>query len=169
VPQTFNVGARSLFVTATAWLFILLGALASVLALVQGASVISLLQSVQWPWLAKVLPWTMHAGVALSLSLLACAVGLLLRVEWARRLFIGLMILAFTVNLVGLGLQQVLLQALVDNTLSHTALPPQAADVVGGFVTATRTLAVAMTLGVCGALLWVIRRLMSASVRQEFA
>ena len=169
MPQTFNVGARSLFVTATAWLFILLGALASVLALVQGASVTSLLQSVQWPWLAKVLPWAMHGGVALSASLLACAIGLLLRVERARRLFIGLMVLAFAVNLVGLGLQQALFQALVDTTLTHASLPPQAADVVGGFVTATRTLAVAMTLGVCGALLWVIRRLMSPAVRQEFA
>lgn len=169
MPQTFNVGARSLFVTTTAWLFILLGALASVFALVQGASVMSLLPSVHVPWLARVLPWGVHLGVALSLSLLACAVGLLLRVEWARRLFIGLMVLAFAVNLVGLGIQQVMLQALVDSTLNQASLPPHAAGVVGGFVTATRTMAVAMTLGVCAGLLWVIRRLMSPAVRQEFA
>jgi len=169
VPQTFNVGARSLFVTATAWLFILLGALASVFALVQGASVTSLMDSVRAPWLLRALPWAMHVGVALSLSLLACAIGLLLRLEWARRLFIGLMVLAFAVNLVGLGVQQVLLQALVDSTLGQASLPPGAAGVVGGFVTATRTMAVAMTLAVCFGLLWVIRRLMSPAVRQEFA
>ena len=67
MPQTFNVGARSLFVTATAWLFILLGALASVCALVQGASVTSLMETVRAPWLLRVLPWAVHVGVALSL------------------------------------------------------------------------------------------------------
>ena len=43
MPQTFNVGARSLFVTAVAWLFIVLAALASASALVQNAMVASLL------------------------------------------------------------------------------------------------------------------------------
>jgi hypothetical protein len=41
--------------------------------------------------------------------------------------------------------------------------------VFGGFVTAARVMAVLMTLGACLALLWIIRRLMSPTVRQEFA
>ena len=35
MPQTFNVGSRSLFVSITAWVFIVLGAAASTLALIQ--------------------------------------------------------------------------------------------------------------------------------------
>lgn len=169
MPTTIPVGARSLFVTATGWLFILLGALASLFALVQKASVVSLLQGTATPWLAPYAPWVVHAGVVLSLALLGCAVGLLLRLNWARRLFIGLIALALVANLAGLGLQQVLLQSVVDHSLNAAALPPQTADVVGSFVTATRAMAVALTLTASGVLLWVIRRLMSPAVRQEFA
>ena len=39
MPQTYNVGARSVFVTATAWVFILLGMFASESAPVQNAAV----------------------------------------------------------------------------------------------------------------------------------
>ena len=39
MPQTFNVGSRSAFVTLTAWLFIVVASLASASALVQNAQV----------------------------------------------------------------------------------------------------------------------------------
>jgi hypothetical protein len=100
MPQTFNVGSRSLFVTAVAWVFIVLGALASLSALVQNATVASmapgtpvLAGSQPLPWLTGLLmgylPWVVGAGLAVSLATLVCAIGLLLRVEWARRIFIG--------------------------------------------------------------------------------
>jgi hypothetical protein len=60
-------------------------------------------------------------------------------------------------------------QSLVDATLHGTALPAQAAGVFGGFVTAARMMALAMTLTACGLLGWIIRRLTSPTVRQEFA
>ena len=43
MPQTFNVGSRSLFVTTVAWVFIALALLASASAVVQNATVASLL------------------------------------------------------------------------------------------------------------------------------
>ena len=43
MPQTFNVGARSIFVTATAWVFIVLAGLTSLSALVQNAAMASLM------------------------------------------------------------------------------------------------------------------------------
>jgi hypothetical protein len=169
VPHTIPVGARSLFVTFTGWLFLLLGAAASVFALLQNAAVDSLLVAAPVPWVVEALPVAMRAALVLSLALFACSIGLLRRQDWARRLFIVLMGLTLAVNLAGLGLQHVLLQALVDRTLVGAPMPAQAAEVLGGFVTATRTLAVLMTLAMCGALLSVIRRLMSAAVRHEFA
>ena len=41
MPQTFNVGSRSVFVTLTAWVFIALSGLASVSALLQNATLAS--------------------------------------------------------------------------------------------------------------------------------
>lgn len=180
MPQTFNVGARSLFVTLTAWVFIVLAALASATALVQNAMVASLLpgwqlSGVQQPLplltglLIAYLPWFVGAGLVLSLATLASAIGLLLRLEWARRVFIALLVLAIVANLLGLWFQHEVVQSVVDTTLRRSPLPQQALGVFGGFVTAARLMAVAMTLAACGMLVWIIGRLMSASVRQEFA
>lgn len=180
MPQTYSVGARSLFVTATAWVFIVLAALASVSALVQNAAVASLMPGWQLashhaplPLLTGLLigylPWVVGTGLVMSLATLASAIGLLLRLDWARRTFIGLLIVAIAANLMGLWLQQEVVQSVVSNTLSSVAIPQQAMGVFGGFVTAARVMAVLMTLAGCGLLGWIIRRLMSAGVRQEFA
>jgi hypothetical protein len=180
MPQTYTVGARSLFVTTTAWLFIVLAALASVAALVQNAGVASLMPSLQvstgqaqLPLLTGLLlgylPWVVGAGFAMSLGTLASSIGLLMRLDWARRSVIGLLAFAIVVNLLGLWLQQEVMQSVVSSTLRSVAIPPQALGVFGGFVTAARVLAVLMSLAGCGVLVWIIRRLMSAGVRQEFA
>jgi len=180
MPQTYNVGARSLFVTATAWVFIILAALASVSALVQNAAVASLMPGLQLAsernplplftgLLIGYLPWVVGTGLVMSLATLASAIGLLLRLDWARRTFIGLLVIAIVANLLGLWLQQEVVQSLVNNTLRSVAIPQQAMGVFGGFVTAARVMAVLMTLAGCLLLGWIIRRLMSAGVRQEFA
>jgi len=180
MTQTFNVGSKSLFVTATAWVFIVLAAMASLSALLQNAAVASFLPGLTivgnvqpLPLLTGLLmgylPWVVGAGLLMSLATLACAVGLLLRLEWARRLFIGLLVLAIVANVGGLWLQHEVMQSLVHSTLQSSPLPPLAADVFGGFVTAARVGAVLVTLGACAVLVWIIRRLMSPAVRQEFA
>lgn len=180
MPQTFTVGSRSLFVTLTAWVFIVLAALTSASALVQNAAVASLMPGLQLaternplPLLTGLLmgylPWVVGAGVVISLATLASAIGLLMRLDWARRTFIGLLVVAIMANLLGLWLQQEVVQSVVSNTLSSVAIPAKALGVFGGFVTAARVMAVLMTLVACGLLGWIIRRLMSAGVRQEFA
>lgn len=177
MPQTLNVGARSRFVTITAWVFIVIAALACLSALVRNASAGSVLADLQaagpLPMLTGLLvgylPWVVGAGLVISLATLGAAVGLLLRLNWARRAFIGLLVVAILANLAGLWLQQEVLQSLVATTLSRAPLPPQAADVFGGFVTASRVMGSLATLLGCGVLAWIIRRLMSPTIRQEFA
>ncbi len=177
MPQTFNVGARSLFVTITAWFFIFVAAFATVSAVVQNAAAGSVLAALPAPQglplvtrlLMGYLPWVMGAGLVLSLATLAAAIGLLLRLDWARRAFIGLLVVAIVANLAGLWLQQEVVQSLVSSTLSRAPLPPQTVDVFGGFVTASRVMGALVTLGACALLGWIIRRLMSPSIRQEFA
>jgi hypothetical protein len=92
-----------------------------------------------------------------------------MRQEWARRTFIGLLAVAIIANLAGLWLQHELVRSLVHGTLQATALPPQAAGVFGGLADATQIMAMLVTLVGCALLGWVIRRLMSDAVRQEFA
>jgi hypothetical protein len=180
MPQTYNVGARSLFVTATAWVFIALAALTSASALVQNASVASLMPGWQAAdahhplplltgWLLTYLPWVVGTGLAVSMATLASAIGLLLRLDWARRVFIALLAVAIVANLLGLWLQHEVVQAVVDRTLGSVSIPAGVLHVFGGFVAAARVMAVLVTLGACLLLGWIIRRLMSATVRQEFA
>jgi len=178
MPQTFNVGARSLFVTVTAWIAILLSALVSVSAVVQNAlvaSVVPLPAAANLPALPLLthlllgyLPWVVGTGLLMSLAMLASAIGLLLRLDWARRVFIGVLLVVIGANLLGLWLQHEVVQSVVSSTLSGAPLPPQAAGVFGGFVTAARVMAVVVTLGACAVFWWVIHRLRSPSVRQEF-
>lgn len=178
MAQTFNVGSRSLFVTTTAWIFIVLSALGSVFAVLQNAAVASLMPGgpaaqAHLPLLTGLLfgylPWVAGTAFMLSVATLASAIGLLLRLEWARRSFIGLLVLAIVMNLLGLWLQHEVVQSVVDQTLAHTTIPAQALGVFGGFVTAARVMALMFTLFACALLAWIIRRLNSASVRQEFA
>jgi hypothetical protein len=180
MTQTFNVGSKSLFVTVTAWVFIVLAALASVSALLQNAAMASFLPGLTvvgnvqpLPLLTGLLmgylPWLVGAGLVVSLATLACAIGLLVRLEWARRIFIALLVLAIAANVGGLWLQQEVMQSLVSSALKSSPLPPLVADVFGGFVTAARVMAVLVTVGACLLLVWIIRRLMSPAVRQEFA
>ena len=180
MPQTFNVGSRSLFVTLTAWVFFALGAMASISALLQNATLASWLPGLQGlgaaqplPWLTGLLigylPWVMGAGLAVSLATMASALGLVMRLEWARCCFIALLGLAIAANLLGLWLQHEVVQSVVEATLARSPLPAAAAHVFGGFVAASQLMAVVMSLAACALLAWIMRRLMSASVRQEFA
>lgn len=177
MPQTYNVGARSLFVTITAWVFIVVATMACVSAVVQNAVAGSMLASlpgtqplpVLTSLLIGYLPWVMGAGLAVSLATLAAAIGLLMRLDRARQVFIGLLVVAIVANLAGLWLQQEVVQSLVSSTLSRSPLPPQAADVFGGFVAASRLMGGLVTLAGCGLLGWIIHRLMSPMVKQEFA
>jgi hypothetical protein len=180
MTQTYSVGSRSLFVTTTAWVFIVLAALASVFALVQNAAVTSMLAGLNGGeklrslptvigWLVGYLPWVVGVSLVVSLATLGSAVGLLLRLDWARRVFIAMLLLAIAANLAGMWLQHEVVQAVVQSTLTSTPIPQQAMGVFGGFVTAARVMAIVMTLCSCAVLAWIVRRLMSPGVRQEFA
>lgn len=180
MTQTFNVGHRSLFVTVTAWVFAALGLLATASALVQTAMVNSMpgqlaLAGTPWPqpgltgWLLGYLPWLVGLALVSSLATVAAAVGLLRRLEWARRVFIALLTAAIAVNLCGLWLQQEVVLSLVQVSLSQAPLSPLMGYVFGGFVVAARALAVLVTLAGCGVLAWIAWRLTLPPVRQEFA
>ena len=174
MPQTYNVGSQSRFVNCVAWLFIVLAGFTCAWAVIQNATQATWAaplasHSGLTAWIARYVTWVFSGAAALSLATVVGAVGLLRRVEWARRVFIGLLAVAIGVNLAGLWLQQEAVHLLVDPALHGATLPQAVADVFGGMVAAARGLAAAVTLGACAALVAIIRRLMSPAVRQEFA
>lgn len=174
MPQTYNVGSRSRFVTFVAWLFILFGAFACEWAVIQNATNSSWIGRLAGEkgltgLLLHYLPWVFSIAIALSLAIVACAFGLLRRVEWARRVFIALLMVAIGVDLASLWLQQEFVHLMVDPALRGLSMSQQAAELFGGMVTAARLLAAAITLVASVALVAIIRRLMSPAIRQEFA
>lgn len=180
LAQTYRVGAPSVFVTGTAWFFIVLAALVSVAALLHSAETASLLPGLQLAGDAPLspqvvaalrgqLPWVLGGALVLSLATLASAIGLLLRLEGARRVFVGLLVLAIVFHLGGLALQQVLVHAVVVRGWVEALLPAALVQAVGGPAMAARCLGALLSLGACVALVGVIRGLSSRAVRQEFA
>lgn len=177
MPQTFNVGSRCAFVNATAWLFMLVS------VAVAAAALAAPLGLAWWtpralavgglPWLSAQLashwPWAMGGSALLALALGAGAVGLLLRLEWARRLFMAALVLMLAGQLLGLWLQHEFVSVLVQSTLAMVPLPAPAAGVFGGLALAAQILSWLLSLAAAAAMLWVLRRLGSDSVRQEFA
>jgi hypothetical protein len=176
MPQTYNVGCRSWFVNLTAWTFIVLAVAAAGVALLQYAALGSLMPAWQGrrlpaatALLVQHLPWVLATAGALSLALLVSAVGLLMRLEWARRVTIGLLFVAIVFNLAGLWLQHEVVQALVMRALDAAPLPAAARGWFDGFAYAAQGLALLLTLGGCAVLAALARALSTPSVRQEFA
>jgi hypothetical protein len=156
MPQTFTVGSRSWFVNTAAWLIIGLAAVLAVAAL----SAWGLGTGAPHPWLLAVTFTAVPAAVS--------AVGLLQRLDWARRLFIGMLSLTAAVGVAGLWWQLGALAAAL-----RAAQPAGDTAALWQRLLATDTsagvLAALITLALAAVCVWVVRRLRSPMVRQEFA
>lgn len=163
MPQTFNVGARSILVTAMAWVTIVVGLVFGLGA--AGAHLTELTTGV-----TSAGPWALSAVVAMSLAAVITAAGLLVRLDWARRAFIGLLVLVIVAQLPGLWLQYEIVQRLLGDAVRMAGpLSPAVAQLLGFVKMAALGVAVVLGLAACALLVWMIRRLMSPSIRQEFA
>jgi hypothetical protein len=172
MPQIFSVGARSIFVNTIAWIGIALALLSVASPWVRTAAGSS------WPtvpvpegWMQLLdnhFVWITAGGALASLATLIAAVGLLLRLNWARVAFIGILALAILGNLAGLWLQHEVVQTVVTHALTSSALPAQTSNALGGLAVVSRILGALMSLGTCLFLVWIILRLKSGPVLQEF-
>lgn len=179
--DTAAAAPPSSFVSVLAWVFIALSSLTTLVALLQNLLLWVLLRGPMqqamrelpaegMPAFAAFMARHVHAFflafLLVSATTLAASIGLLRRREWARRLFIGLMLLAAAWQLGGLVLQFVLMPQLAQ-------LPPQAP---AGFAADFRAMSIAMLAfgsvigpAFCALFLWIAWRLSSAAVRAEFA
>lgn len=172
---------RSTFVTAVAWIFIVLAGFGTVITLLQNVIFQFLAPAMEaqlaveqagkdpaMPWIAEFmvrhLRWVVLAMFVAAASTLAGAVGLLKRRNWARRLFIALMLLGVLWNLAGIGFMLTFFGT-VGASLSG------ASGAAGDFALAMNMMIavnVLITLGFTALFGWIAKRLASAEIRREF-
>jgi len=173
--------ARSSFVTVVAWIFIALAAWSALISLLQNIMVNTIFPADLFaastsrganpmPPVFEFMVRHMHvlllASLFASIATLVAAIGLLKRKNWGRVVFVGILTLGILWSLGGFVLQQFLLS-------SMTALPPDVpAEFRTGFdqmALAIRVVSAVFILGFSVLFAWLIKRLLSPSIRAEFS
>jgi hypothetical protein len=174
---------QSSFVTAVAWVFIVLSGLATFISLLQNVMLAFMPhgmfnQALQDTTFNHAIPSGprfifahFHAIVmvlfAICAATLLSAIGLLRRRNWARLVFIGLLAFGVVYNIVGFVVQQAMVS-------SFNA--PFAADSAFGaaghqfqqMLLAMRVVTAIFELGFAAVFVWIIIKLVSPSIRAEF-
>jgi len=169
---------RSTFVTVAAWIFIVLGGFATLIAILQNIMIAVMFpqeamseaaRAQDAPMFAKFMMG--HPQVFFGAFLVASAVtfisavGLLKRQNWARLIFVAILALGIVWNLGGL--------ALMFFAFSPMPPVPQQAppDLQHGFDTMWHVmtgLSVVIALAFAGLFGWIIKRLISSEIKREF-
>lgn len=165
---------RSAFVTLTAWVFIVLSSFATFIALLQNITLHFLLTPEQlqraWEqdrhatplagWLFSHLELFFGLLLVLAALTLAAAIGLLLRHNWARLAFIGLLLAAIVWNVGSLVMQKMIAAGgpASGDFLQQTRAMMNVLDVF------SLILALVLSLA-CG---WIAFRLGTSAVKREF-
>jgi len=177
---------RSSFVTVVGWIFIVLSGFSTLIGALQNLMIRSMpfdqLKSPLQDSTATQLPAPARAMFShfqllflatflLSLLMLISSIGLLRRHNWARLVFIGLLVLGIIYLLGGLFLQQSFMSSF---NKSFSAAAPQDslfranAHQFESLFMAMRVFMIVFSLGVAGVFGWIVARLASAKVRAEF-
>lgn len=172
---------RSTFVTVLAGVFIGLSGFTTLISVLQNLMLqwlfLPAMQQAQPPlppglpppmhWMFGHFAWFFRAFLLVSAVTLVTAIGLLRRHEWARRLFIGLMGFAIVYQLLGLVWQWWFMGSM-PGFMQASGAPADMATMMRGFIRAMQVFSTLMALGFCVLFGWIIRRLCSAPVRDEF-
>ncbi len=167
------------FVNVLAWIFIILGGFATAISIVQNVMIQFMFDR---PEMSHALHQARHSDqvpafaafmfnhfqlffllfLLLSATSLVAAIGLLKRKNWARLLFIALMVLGIAWNLGGLVLHFTMF-----NQLPHMAQGDMPHD-MGRMMGAMKIFTSLVALAFAGLFAWIIRKLTSAPIRAEF-
>lgn len=175
-------GNRSSFVTVLAWIFIVLSGFTLMISILQNVIVWTMFrqpgidqamveQSSQgmpasMQFLFAHFQWFFLLPLLTSAVSLASSIGLLKRMEWARKAFIVLMFFGIAWNLLGLVWQY----AMMSFTNGQFAAMPKAAGApdMQPFFVAIMVVTVIFSIGFSVLFGWIAKRLMSREVKSEF-
>jgi hypothetical protein len=186
-PPNTQASARSSFVSVVAWVFIVISGFTTVIGALQNLMIRSMpfdqfngvLQdstaASQFPGPARFIfshvQLLFLASFLLSLLTLISSVGLLRRRNWARLVFMGLLVLGIAYMIGGLFLQQSFMSSF--DTSFRAAAPQDSlfranAEQFASMITAMRIFLAVFSVGIAGLFGWIVVRLCSAKVRAEF-
>jgi hypothetical protein len=171
---------RSTFVTVLAWIFIILAGFATLISILQNIMVALVFPAAEMqaaaerdrmPWFASFMFTHVHLFfllfLAVSASTLAAAIGLLKRMNWARVLFIAMMVLGIVWNLAGLAFMVFFVSSMTGMPLpTKQASAAQHFDVMWKIMVGFNVLMVIAFTWLYG---WIIKRLASEEIRLEFS
>lgn len=175
-----NTVQRSTFVTVVAWIFIAFSGFATVISVLQNIMIQTMFntQEVEQALAAPLPPdmpafagWLMQnmrlffgAFLLVSGVTLAASIGLLLRKNWARVTFIGIMAVGILWNVAGLFVQFSMFSQMQE---IFAAAPPGAPD-MSSFIVAIAVASLLFAVGFSALHGWIIYRLCSSSIAAEF-
>jgi hypothetical protein len=170
---------RSTFVTVVAWIFISLSGFGTMISILQNIMIQTMFRgpemekALQAPpppgappfaaFMASHFQLFFLAFLIVSVLMLASSIGLLKRKNWARLLFVGLMILGIAWNLGGLILQMTMFSSMQDSFANAPGAPNMKPFMIGMAV-----VSVIFALGFSGLFGWIAKRLLSPAVVAEF-
>ena len=170
---------RSTFVTVVAWIFIVLSGFGTMISILQnimiqtmfnGPEMEKFLQTPPPPgappfaaFMADHFQFFFAAFLIVCALMLASSIGLLKRKNWARLIFVGLMVLGIVWNLGGLVLQFTMFSSMQGGFANAPGAPN-----MKPFMIAMAVFGVIFALGFSGLFGWIAKRLVSPAVVAEF-
>lgn len=171
--------ARSSFVTVVAWIFIILAGFATLISVLQNIMVHTVFSAdqmqeamnaakVQQPSIPPAFAFMFGnlklffaAFLILSVAMLTSSIGLLRRKNWGRVMFIALLAFGIAWSVGGLVLQYFVIGAMESQ--------PAGAPEFRSFANVMLIFSSVIAIGVAVLFGWIIKRLVSPTIRQEFA
>ncbi len=162
----------SIFVTVVAWVFIVISGLGTVMTAAQNVMLLTM-PSIQPPpdssFLVQHIRLLFLLPLVVSALMFVSAVGLLKRLEWARKTFIGLLsvgVLYSAVSLLFVWLAGFDVPPAPDG--APTEFQTSAQEFESMFL-GMRIFTTLFALIISGLLIWIIHKLVQPSISQEFA
>ncbi|WP_158880468.1 hypothetical protein [Rhodanobacter sp. L36] len=182
---------RSTFVTVTAWIFIGLSGFMALIGILQNIMLQMLFVPAmhqqpapdippgmppQMLWMFGHFEWFFRFFLLLALTHLVAAITLLLRRNWGRMLFIGVLVFDCVYQLASVALQwwminpmmQMMQAQMQDAPQAQSADFAQSMQIMDGMMSVMRIFSLVISLGFIALFAWIIRRLHSAAIRREF-
>ena len=175
------MGNRSSFVTVLAWIFIVLSGFTTMISILQNIMIWMVFNQPEMAnamstpppgappfmaFMADYFRWIFLAFLLVTITTLVSSIGLLKRANWARLVFIGLMILGVAWNLFGL-LGQFAMMSFMHGQFAAVPKAPDMPD-MQAFMTAMMVVGVIFAIGFSVLFGWIAKRLMSREIKAEF-
>lgn len=155
---------QSSFVSVLAWIFIVLSSFAILVSLLQNILVntTGLPTDHDGPWLQLFLA----ISLIVLIDILIAAIGLLKRKNWARVAFIILLGIIILFNIGGLVLQQIIFSSMFQETTPGDSIDSWSQ--LESISMMIRVFSAVIVIGLSVLFGWIIKRLLSPSIKQEF-